>query len=300
VQILPNLVGNALKFTPKGKVAVEVPVEAAGQIDTALHFCVAHTGAGIPLEKQDLIFEALTQADTSPARKFGGTGLGLGISRRLVKMMGGRIWMASEPGRGSRFHLEQMFNIMVVLVLAATSAAGQNKPSGVLPPVPPVAQAQTASFGTLTPNLSGTPVGVTLLYSLPIPAAFASLAYQVNATGSCMFTPAASAAGGKTMADSDIGIGILATNPAAGVTIAPGLNYDPGAVRGSQGQPMYAGVAGGQATIFDLRAGREILRGDKAPSGNQLSISVRVATVPQFVTPGGLSCQVVLSVTRGT
>jgi hypothetical protein len=189
--------------------------------------------------------------------------------------------------------VEQMSKILVVFALAAASAAGQNKQSGVLPPV---AQSKTASFGALTPNRSGTPVGVTLLYSLPIPSAFTSLAYQVNATGSCTFTPAAPAAGGKTISDSDIGIGLIATNPATGVTIAPGLNYDPGTVTGSKGRAMFAGVAGGQATIADLRSGRAILRGDKAPSGNQLSVSLRVATVPQFVTPGNLSCQIVLAV----
>jgi len=177
------------------------------------------------------------------------------------------------------------------LVLAAVLAAAQNRITGNLRPA---AQAQTASFGTLAPKLSGGPVGVTLPYTLEIPSAFAARAYRVSATGSCAFTPAAQAAGGKTISDSDVGIGIIAARPAAGVTIAPGLDYDPGAVRSVHGQSAYAGAASGRATIADLRSGREILRGDKAPAGNRLDLSLRVATVPEFSTPGSLSCQVVL------
>jgi len=183
--------------------------------------------------------------------------------------------------------------IRVVLVLAATVAAGQVKQSALLPPA---TQAQTASFGTLAPSRFGGPVGVTLNYSLPIPPAFVSRAYRVNATGSCAFIPAAPAAGGKTIADSDIGIGIVSASLPPGVAIAPGLDYDPGAVRGASGRPTYAGAASGRATIADLRSGRDILRGDKAPAGSVLNLGLRVATVPQFVTPGSLSCQIVLAV----
>jgi hypothetical protein len=183
--------------------------------------------------------------------------------------------------------------IRVVLVLAATVAAGQVKQSALLPPA---TQAQTASFGTLAPSRFGGPVGVTLPYSLAIPPAFVSRAYRVNATGSCAFIPAAPAAGGKTIADSDIGIGIVSASLPPGVAIAPGLDYDPGAVRGASGRPTYAGAASGRATIADLRSGRDILRGDKAPAGSVLNLGLRVATVPQFVTPGSLSCQIVLTV----
>ena len=103
-QILVNLVGNAIKFTSQGEVAVEVAVQEELDDEVVLHFSVRDTGLGIPLEKQQTIFDAFTQADTSTTRQFGGTGLGLSISLRLVKMMGGEIWLESEPGRGSTFH----------------------------------------------------------------------------------------------------------------------------------------------------------------------------------------------------
>jgi len=188
--------------------------------------------------------------------------------------------------------MKRILRVKTALVLAAALAAGQNRISGNRPPA---SQALTASFGALAPRLSGGAVAVTLPYSLEIPFAFASRAYRVNATGSCAFTPAALADGGKTVSDSDIGIGIIAASPAAGVTIAPGLDYDPGAVRSVNGRSTYAGASSGRATIADLRSGREILRGDKAPAGNRLDLSLRVATVPEFSTPGSLSCQVVLS-----
>jgi light-regulated signal transduction histidine kinase (bacteriophytochrome)/DNA-binding response OmpR family regulator len=103
-QILVNLVGNAIKFTSQGEVAVEVAVHEELEDAVVLHFAVRDTGLGIPLDKQQTIFEAFSQADASTTRQFGGTGLGLSISVRLVQMMGGEIWLESEPGRGSTFH----------------------------------------------------------------------------------------------------------------------------------------------------------------------------------------------------
>ena len=103
-QILLNVVGNAIKFTEQGEVGLEVGVEDLSASTAALHFTVRDTGIGVPPEKQRAIFEAFTQADGSTARKFGGTGLGLAISSRLVALMNGRIWLESEPGKGSRFH----------------------------------------------------------------------------------------------------------------------------------------------------------------------------------------------------
>jgi signal transduction histidine kinase len=83
-QILTNLVGNAIKFTSEGEVAVKVEFEAVDASEHLLHFIVSDTGIGIPLEKQKLIFNPFTQADTSTTRKYGGTGLGLTISSRLA------------------------------------------------------------------------------------------------------------------------------------------------------------------------------------------------------------------------
>jgi len=103
-QVMTNLVGNAIKFTEKGEVVVRVASESPQGDQARLHFSVADTGVGIPADKQRLIFEPFTQADGSTARRYGGTGLGLSISSRLVEMMGGRIWVESEVGKGSTFH----------------------------------------------------------------------------------------------------------------------------------------------------------------------------------------------------
>jgi signal transduction histidine kinase/CheY-like chemotaxis protein len=104
-QVLTNLIGNAIKFTEEGEILVTVAKESECEDSLLLHFTVLDTGIGIPVEKRQIIFEAFTQADDSTTRKFGGTGLGLAISARLVKMMGGRIWMEGREDRpGSAFH----------------------------------------------------------------------------------------------------------------------------------------------------------------------------------------------------
>jgi signal transduction histidine kinase/CheY-like chemotaxis protein/HPt (histidine-containing phosphotransfer) domain-containing protein len=102
-QIILNLVGNAIKFTERGEVVVCVNREDGEDDGTRLHFTVTDTGIGIPSEKRKKIFESFTQADASTTRKYGGTGLGLTISARLVELMGGRIWVESEVGKGSVF-----------------------------------------------------------------------------------------------------------------------------------------------------------------------------------------------------
>jgi len=108
-QIIVNLVGNAVKFTSQGEVIVNVEVESQTEEDVGLHFSVKDTGIGIPAEKQAVIFKAFTQADTSTTRQFGGSGLGLAIATRLVEMMGGKLWLESEVGKGSTFHFTLHF-----------------------------------------------------------------------------------------------------------------------------------------------------------------------------------------------
>jgi PAS domain S-box-containing protein len=103
-RIVVNLVGNAIKFTESGEVVLNASVESRTKEDVVLHFSVTDTGIGIPQEKQKAIFEAFAQGDASTTRKYGGTGLGLSISSQLSELMGGRIWLESEPGRGSAFH----------------------------------------------------------------------------------------------------------------------------------------------------------------------------------------------------
>ena len=140
-QVMTNLVGNAIKFTERGEVIVTVGLDqsaapptdphstagGAGEPEVArgpvcLHFEVTDTGTGIPAEKQQLIFGAFSQADSSMARRFGGTGLGLTISARLVELMGGRIWVESEVGRGSTFHFTACVEVQGGPAMARRSA----------------------------------------------------------------------------------------------------------------------------------------------------------------------------------
>src|SRR5262249_34927379 len=108
-QVLTNLIGNAFKFTEKGEVALKVSLAAAtpgrngASSGVELSFAVRDTGVGIPKEQQDRLFQPFTQADSSTSRKYGGTGLGLVISRRLAKLMEGDLTFESEPGRGTTF-----------------------------------------------------------------------------------------------------------------------------------------------------------------------------------------------------
>ena len=102
-QILVNLVGNAIKFTEKGEIEVKIRAEIQETEGTFIRFSVRDTGIGIPADKQDKIFSAFSQADSSTTRKYGGTGLGLSIVGQLVGLMGGKLWVESEPGKGSTF-----------------------------------------------------------------------------------------------------------------------------------------------------------------------------------------------------
>jgi PAS domain S-box-containing protein len=103
-QIIINLVGNSIKFTNEGEIALKISMSAEDGETPMVHFVVSDTGIGISPEKQKLIFEPFSQADSSTTRKYGGTGLGLTISSRLVECMGGKIWVESEVGRGTQFH----------------------------------------------------------------------------------------------------------------------------------------------------------------------------------------------------
>jgi two-component system sensor histidine kinase/response regulator len=107
-QVLLNLLGNAVKFTDLGEVILRVEREPM-QEGIGLHFSVRDTGIGIPADRQKLIFDAFTQADNSTTRKYGGTGLGLTITSRLIALMGGRIWVESKPREGSAFHFTAAF-----------------------------------------------------------------------------------------------------------------------------------------------------------------------------------------------
>jgi len=109
-QVIVNLVGNAIKFTARGEVVVRVQAEQIDGDDVRLHFTVRDTGIGIPPEKRQVIFEAFAQGDNSTTRHYGGTGLGLAIAAQIVELMGGRIWVESETGKGSTFHFTAAFS----------------------------------------------------------------------------------------------------------------------------------------------------------------------------------------------
>jgi signal transduction histidine kinase/HPt (histidine-containing phosphotransfer) domain-containing protein len=109
-RILVNLVGNAIKFTERGQVVIRVETERLADQELWLHMAVVDTGIGIPAERWPLILEPFTQVDGSSTRKYGGTGLGLAIARRLIELMGGRLWIDSEVGHGSTFHFTARFD----------------------------------------------------------------------------------------------------------------------------------------------------------------------------------------------
>ena len=121
-QVILNLTGNAIKFTDKGEVTVLVEREWQEAEGVGLHFAVLDTGIGIPPEKQATIFEPFAQAETSTTRRYGGTGLGLPISAKLIKLMGGNIWLESEPGHGSTFHFTVRFGVQPARAAEAVTA----------------------------------------------------------------------------------------------------------------------------------------------------------------------------------
>jgi len=127
-QIVLNLVGNAIKFTQQGSVIVRVRPESSADADLCCYFSVRDTGVGIPLEKQAAVFSPFQQVEASTTRHYGGTGLGLTISARLVERMRGRIWLESTPGKGSTFHFTVRFGL-----------ADRTAEAPIRPGTPPVA-----------------------------------------------------------------------------------------------------------------------------------------------------------------
>ena len=124
-QIIVNLVGNAIKFTHEGEVALKVETGAPRNGRYPLHFIVSDTGVGIPNEKLESVFDSFSQADTSTTREYGGTGLGLTISSRLVEVMGGKIWVDSEFGKGSAFHVTVDFERGEEISIAPVSGSAR-------------------------------------------------------------------------------------------------------------------------------------------------------------------------------
>jgi signal transduction histidine kinase len=108
-QCLLNLAGNAMKFTPRGRIEIRVERQ-----DNTLLYCVSDTGVGIPRDQLENIFAEFRQADATVAQEFGGTGLGLSITKKFVEMHGGRIWVESEPGKGSAFFFSIPLRVDVV------------------------------------------------------------------------------------------------------------------------------------------------------------------------------------------
>ncbi|MGD0544637.1 MAG: response regulator [Candidatus Acidiferrales bacterium] len=123
-RIVVNLVGNAIKFTEHGEVVLRAGIEQIEGENALLHFSVTDTGIGVPADKQQRIFEAFAQADTSTTRKYGGTGLGLAICAQLAELMGGRVWVESQVGCGSTFHFTARFRLQ---------DAPAQKPATILP-----------------------------------------------------------------------------------------------------------------------------------------------------------------------
>jgi len=135
-QVLLNLIGNAIKFTAHGHIHVRVSATFPQKERALLHFTVEDTGIGIAPEAQEKIFAAFSQADGSMARKYGGTGLGLAISLRLVRMMGGEIWVESTPLKGSTFHFTSNLGVLDSLAKAKNLSHARPEPAPAHPAQP--------------------------------------------------------------------------------------------------------------------------------------------------------------------
>jgi two-component system sensor histidine kinase/response regulator len=127
-QVLTNLLGNALKFTEKGEVVLHVSLRALAGEDALVRFDVRDTGIGIEPERLKAIFEPFTQADNSTTRRYGGSGLGLTISSRIVKMMGGTLQVESVPDKGSRFFFTAHFSVPSAAAISPPPAELRGQP----------------------------------------------------------------------------------------------------------------------------------------------------------------------------
>ncbi len=130
-QVLDNLVANAIKFTERGEISVRVDLESQVDRDVELHIRVTDTGIGIPADRHEVIFEPFQQADISATRRYGGLGMGLAVAKQLVKLMGGRLWVESNPGQGSTFHFTVKL-LAVVQVAAPTVSRNWPRPLNIL------------------------------------------------------------------------------------------------------------------------------------------------------------------------
>jgi CheY-like chemotaxis protein len=124
-QVLTNLIGNAYKFTDKGKVQCRAEMVSCDSDTAKVFFSVEDTGIGMSAEQQQIIFDAFNQAETSTTRRFGGTGLGLTISKKIVAKLGGDLELKSNPGKGSHF----FFSVPMTLSQGSTSFVNENKVS---------------------------------------------------------------------------------------------------------------------------------------------------------------------------
>jgi PAS domain S-box-containing protein len=126
-QILMNLVGNAIKFTPEGKISIAVTLNSQTGDELELHFSIKDTGIGIPQDRISRLFQSYSQADKGTARTYGGTGLGLVICRNLVHLMGGKIWVESEQGKGSNFQFTIQTRKALAKDISEKAVAGTNR-----------------------------------------------------------------------------------------------------------------------------------------------------------------------------
>ena len=131
-QIITNLIGNAIKFTKKGEVVLNIVSDSDSSDPELLTFCVRDTGIGVPVERQETIFNSFSQADTSTTRKYSGTGLGLTICKRLVELMGGKIWIESESGKGSQFFFKIKYPLTTPMSTVTTATAEELKGMNIL------------------------------------------------------------------------------------------------------------------------------------------------------------------------